>query len=470
VDNEDLAFEFDLNRGDFTALRWKHGSNRQLCDQYWNRTNNTGPTTLSDNRPSWVNNWSLRQYSGGRNWRQLELVHPDVGTKRLFFAWEAGGFFVDAAISTNLDSVPTLAGVWKPGGDNDANDYAIVYGEDRQVLTELHLTYPGAYRFLWRGGAVAGALQDRDFDEVVGYLMDRLTPAHVAEGASVDGPAFYLSPGTTQFQFMITSREDFETRVQNPFLASVIDTPVRDGVILVGDTLRFSGHAKESTTSTAGSYQWQLGEGRSSALQNPGLVSFTVAGETTVTLAATASDGRQDHTPAERRLTVVADADPIPDLTVTQLQVSSNLSSGEDGEIAYAVRNDGDGGVNAKSWTDAVYLSRDGFLDPEDELLASTDVSRSLAVGESYTGTMRFSLPVLEDGVYYLLLSVDDGWELLERHQLNNERAVAVDVAVPRLESGVPVSGSFADDGVGRYSARSGTDEPSRYITGGFLL
>lgn len=148
---------------------------------------------------------------------------------------------------------------------------------------------------------------------------------------------------------------------------------------------------------------------------------------------------------------MVPDTGPIPDLAVTQLNVPANLSIGQPAQITYTVRNAGDGDLSGQSWKDALYLSRDPYLDVNDQLLVSAAVSENVAVGSSYTNTLTVTLPAVEEGAYYLLLSVDDEWQVLERHQLNNEFAVATYLLVPQLTDAVPLTGNLSGDGDEQY-------------------
>jgi RHS repeat-associated protein len=141
----------------------------------------------------------------------------------------------------------------------------------------------------------------------------------------------------------------------------------------------------------------------------------------------------------------------MPDFTVTKVFVPPNLAIGQPASIVYTVRNTGDGSLTGQSWKDALYLSRDAYLDVNDQLLVSAAVSNNVAVGCSYTNTLTATLPAVEEGAHYLILSVDDEWEVLETHQLNNEFAVATDVVIPRLTNAVPFAGSFTGNSDEQY-------------------
>ncbi|MGB2823216.1 MAG: FG-GAP-like repeat-containing protein, partial [Phycisphaerae bacterium] len=232
---------------------------------------------------------------------------------------------------------------------------------------------------------------------------------------------------------------------------SRIDAPIRAGEILQGDTLRFAG-AGWATRQPYG-FRWGFGDGRSSTLETPGLVTFRTPGTFDVTFAVVDAVGASDPQPATLTLTVAADPGSAPDLVATTIELPEGLALGEPAEIAYTVVNEGDAAISGQSWHDALYLSADTWLDAGDLLLAeSPTISQDLAPGETFSGIIEATIPAeAAGGTCYLILSADDGWEVLERHQLNNELAAAADVTIPELASGVPVSIAFTEDSRERY-------------------
>ncbi|MCX6902647.1 MAG: PKD domain-containing protein, partial [Verrucomicrobia bacterium] len=230
-----------------------------------------------------------------------------------------------------------------------------------------------------------------------------------------------------------------------------IGSPRRSGEILAGDALRFAAYRADWQDLGPFVLRWDFGDGHSSALENPGIVNLVGTGTKAVTLYVTDNQGQQDPNPDTRTITVLPATNSIPDLAVTQLNVPGNLAIGQPAAITYAVRNAGDGKLSGKSWKDALYLSRDAYLDVNDRLLVSAAVSNNVAVGGSYTNTLTATLPAVEEGAYYLLLSVNDEWQFLERHRLNNEFSVATDLVIPRLTNAAPFTASLSGNGDEQY-------------------
>jgi len=250
--------------------------------------------------------------------------------------------------------------------------------------------------------------------------------------------------------YTVLSHPDPQNDPTSP-VATTIDSPVRSGTILVGDTLRLLGHGTSLTEREPLQFIWDMGDGRTSSSKDPGMVGFPAPGTNLITLDAFNSQGQHDLTPDTRTITVIPDTNSIPDLEAAQLNVPGNLGIGQPAHVTYIVRNAGDGNVSGKSWKDALYLSRDGYLDVNDRLLVSAAVSNNVVVGSSYTNTLTVTLPTVQEGAYYLILSVNDEWQFLERHRLNNEFAVATDLVIPRLTNAVPLAGAFTGNGDEQY-------------------
>ena len=232
---------------------------------------------------------------------------------------------------------------------------------------------------------------------------------------------------------------------------AAINSPRRAGSIIVGDTLRFSGSGSGTYTTNGVQFAWGFGDGRTNTLPTPGLLPFRTPGTNVIALDVIDSLGRHDPTPDTRTIVVVAETNPVPDLVATEMSVPQSLGIGQLAQIQYSVRNAGEGALPVTGWRDAVYLSADQYLDKSDRLLGSALLYRAMNVGESCTNTISFVVPSIPQGNYFLILSVDDGWQVLEKHRLNNELPAVATALIPTLTNNVPFTSSFSGDGSGQY-------------------
>ena len=230
--------------------------------------------------------------------------------------------------------------------------------------------------------------------------------------------------------------------------SAVIDSPVRSGNILAGDSLRFSGRVSGGIGIQS---QWDFGDGRTSGAVTPGIVMYQNPGSYDVTLSAINEPGGPAVSADTRTIEVLADPGSVPDLRVTQLDLPDNLEVGIPTTITYSVQNIGDGAVSGANWIDAIYLSEDPFLGGNDQFLGSLAVDQDLQPDEIYTQNLDIVIPTAAEQAYYVIVSADDQWDVLERHQLNNELAEATDVRFPRLEDEVPRTAALADSGASHY-------------------
>ncbi len=288
------------------------------------------------------------------------------------------------------------------------------------------------------------------------YNLDQGSPA-------VDAANGFVAP---EFDFIGSSRVDdpavLNTGTGIPDFVDIgalerdrwfseIISPIRSGEIVAGDSLRLLGTGNASPRPTR--YAWEFGDGRTSNVEDPGIVRFSTVGLQTLTFAAIGSDGTADPEPDSHSFTVVPNGSPLPDLDVVSIDLPGGLSFGQLTQVDYTATNVGDAVLPGTSRVDALYLSTDEFLDTGDFLLASHNVADQVLVGESYSGSFNAAIPEqrLAVGLNYLIVSVDDHWDVLERRQLNNEQALSTTAAIPRLESGVAASDSFPETAAGHF-------------------
>jgi hypothetical protein len=109
-----------------------------------------------------------------------------------------------------------------------------------------------------------------------------------------------------------------------------------------------------------------------------------------------------------------------PDLRVTDLFVPDTAAAGATIDVAFTVTNVGNRETRESSWTDRIYLSNDASLDNFDAEVASKAafdairdkygrIDGKLKPGESYTATVRVTLPYDLSGDYHLLAFTDSG-------------------------------------------------------------
>ncbi|MCK4658085.1 MAG: hypothetical protein KAV82_01060 [Phycisphaerae bacterium] len=99
----------------------------------------------------------------------------------------------------------------------------------------------------------------------------------------------------------------------------------------------------------------------------------------------------------------------VPDLEPLTIDAPTNGLTSQIIAIAWDVANNGD--ISAQSpWIDRIYLSPDQTLDGSDHLLGSYtfDDAQGLPIGSEYHAVALVTLPDVDPGFYWLILSVDD--------------------------------------------------------------
>ena len=114
-----------------------------------------------------------------------------------------------------------------------------------------------------------------------------------------------------------------------------------------------------------------------------------------------------------------------PDLRADVLRVPASAESASTVQVEWDVTNAGTAPVSG-SWTDRVYLSRDGTVGTGDLLVVSRAIdSRTLAPGATYTETASFALPVDATGDYRLIVVSDAGDAIAELNAESNNQGTA---------------------------------------------
>ena len=148
----------------------------------------------------------------------------------------------------------------------------------------------------------------------------------------------------------------------------------------------------------------------------------------------------------------------VPDLIVAALDVPGNLTSGQLVEIQWTVTNQGDGGTNAPSWFDEMFVSEH----PDFHSDAAVSIGRFKNVsflnpGESYSNTQTVTLTEGIQGIQYVHVLADAAQlnqdRLDESDEGNNGLASEVDVTLApfadlRVTSAIVPTNVFSGDSV----------------------
>ncbi len=95
------------------------------------------------------------------------------------------------------------------------------------------------------------------------------------------------------------------------------------------------------------------------------------------------------------------------DLQITDLEVPSDVHSGETIDVTYTVTNMGDRDTRVNNWVDRIFLSHDASLDNNDTKLSDSPHSGVLKAGDSYTRTIQVKVPDDIDGDFHLIVYAD---------------------------------------------------------------
>ncbi|HSA00312.1 MAG TPA: C25 family cysteine peptidase [Candidatus Paceibacterota bacterium] len=115
-----------------------------------------------------------------------------------------------------------------------------------------------------------------------------------------------------------------------------------------------------------------------------------------------------------------------PDLSPTKLDAPSVADAGQTLVTTWIVINQGTG-ETVPSWSDQLYLSADTVFSPtSDRFLGEVTHSQALAPQNTYKTSLKFTMPTLPSGLYYLILRVDHDDKLQESNIKNNNLIVPV--------------------------------------------
>ena len=184
---------------------------------------------------------------------------------------------------------------------------------------------------------------DADGNTPLSYLWNFDGAAPHAIGAS-PGNVVFANPGTYRVRFSVTDVtgltdptpeeriivvEPLNRPTGNSAPNGVIDSPMSDAVVFVGQTINFSASGTDPDGDTSLRYRWNFGGVvPNSTAQDPGLVTFNQVGTYRVVLTVTDSFGVSDASPAERLVTVIGNAtqNQAPNAIIVTPSASQDVS------------------------------------------------------------------------------------------------------------------------------------------------
>ncbi|HNO80225.1 MAG TPA: NF038122 family metalloprotease [Phycisphaerae bacterium] len=123
-----------------------------------------------------------------------------------------------------------------------------------------------------------------------------------------------------------------------------------------------------------------------------------------------------------------------PNLVALSVTSDSEVATGQILDVAWTVRNDGEGPTRETTWSDAVWLSRDQLLSSNDVRLGTLGRNVSLDVGQTYEQTASLRVPSGISGPFFVLVQVDIG-DRVEESGSPSDNIIAgsslIDVTIP---------------------------------------
>lgn len=161
------------------------------------------------------------------------------------------------------------------------------------------------------------------------------------------------------------------------------------------------------------------------------IVPFTEAGEKQILCVADASSNTYDNNRNNNQAAQAVNVSygPLPDLSITVIDMENIIESGASYWIHYTVTNEGDESTLVNAWTDAFYLSNNATNLTNAYSLGSKIHNGLLLAGESYTDSIELNIP---NGIYgeYYFISFTDATSLVFEDENENNNMVSASVTV----------------------------------------
>ena len=240
--------------------------------------------------------------------------------------WKGGSPTPPHELQISLGGRYTISGLrYLPRQDGSDN------GRIRQY--EIYVSTDGAN---WGTAVASGTFADTAAEQEVLFAPVPATHVRLVALNSYDG-----DPWTAVAEINVLG----DVAGGNLSPNGVIDTPLSDITIAVGDSVDFSGTGTDPENDLPLSYLWSFGAGSGlsdATSEDPGPRQFSNPGSFTVTFTVTDATGLSDPTPAVRLVTVQSGTpvEPLPQTNWSVWSVDSEELAGEDGAASNAFDGD----------------------------------------------------------------------------------------------------------------------------------
>jgi hypothetical protein len=154
-----------------------------------------------------------------------------------------------------------------------------------------------------------------------------------------------------------------------------------------------------------------------------------------------AADGIDATANNQASITVQSQAKAYPDLAATNFVIPASGNGGDQVQISWTVTNLGSVATMSSQWTDSIILSTDPvFGNADDVTVAQFTHTGGLGANQAYTASQTLTLPLQEDGPFYITVRTDSGGAVIEPDTLANNYAPAqqITLSAPSADLSVP--------------------------------
>ncbi|MCB9853075.1 MAG: hypothetical protein H6819_08265 [Phycisphaerales bacterium] len=126
------------------------------------------------------------------------------------------------------------------------------------------------------------------------------------------------------------------------------------------------------------------------------------------------------------QFTVIAPPVEAANLKVRDVFAAGPITAGDDLDVTWTIRNDGESPTNTSNWTDAVYLSANSTLDPGDTLLGEYRHAEVLAQNAMRSVGQTVQIPCNRNGTFFIIVLADRHNEVDEAGRDDDNSGAAI--------------------------------------------